>query len=107
MKTFLIIGLGRFGAAAAERLYELGHEVLIIDQDEELVRRVADKATHAAIGDAQEMQVLRAAGAGECDCAIVAIGEDLAASVVITMNLKELGLPMIVCKAKNEIYSGR
>lgn len=104
MKTFLIIGLGRFGAAAAEKLYELGHEVLIIDQDEELVRQVADKATHAAIGDAQEMQVLRAAGAGECDCAIVAIGEDLAASVVITMNLKELGLPMIVCKAKNEIY---
>lgn len=104
MKTFLIIGLGRFGAAAAEKLYDMGHEVLIIDQDEELVRRVADKATHAAIGDAREMQVLRAAGAGECDSAIVAIGEDLAASVVITMNLKDLGIPQIVCKAHDEIY---
>lgn len=104
MKTFLIIGLGRFGAAAAEKLYELGHEVLVIDESEEMVRRAADKATHAAIGDAQQMQVLRAAGAGECDCAIVAIGEDLAASVVITMNLKDLGIPHIICKAQNETY---
>lgn len=104
MKTFLIIGLGRFGAAAAEKLYDLGHEVLIMDQEEELVRRLSDRATHAAIGDAREMQVLRAAGAAECDCAIVAIGEDLAASVVITMNLKDLGIPHIVCKAQNETY---
>lgn len=104
MKTFLIIGLGRFGAAAAEKLYELGHEVLVIDEREEMVRRAADRATHAAIGDAQQMQVLRAAGAGECDCAIVAIGEDLAASVVITMNLKDLGIPHIICKAQNETY---
>lgn len=104
MKTFLIIGLGRFGAAAAEKLYDLGHEVLIMDQNEELVRRLSDRVTHAAIGDAREMQVLRAAGAAECDCAIVAIGEDLAASVVITMNLKDLGIPHIVCKAQNETY---
>lgn len=104
MKTFVVIGLGRFGAAAAEKLYELGHEVLVIDESEEMVRRAADRATHAAIGDAQEMQVLRAAGVGECDCAIVAIGEDLAASVVITMNLKDLGIPHIICKAQNETY---
>ena len=69
-----------------------------------MVRRVADRATHAAIGDAKELHVLKAAGAGECDCAIVAIGEDLAASVVITMNLKDLGVPYIVCKAQNEMY---
>jgi trk system potassium uptake protein TrkA len=104
MKTYLVIGLGRFGSAAAEKLYDLGHEVLIMDEDEELVRPMADKATHGAIGDARDMQVLRAAGAAECDCAIVAIGEDLAASVVITMNLKDLGVPYIVCKAKNETY---
>ena len=97
MKMFAVIGLGRFGTAAAEKLYELGHEVLVIDESEEMVRR-------AAIGDAQEMQVLRAAGVGECDCAIVAIGEDLAASVVITMNLKDLGIPYIICKAQNETY---
>ena len=104
MKTFLVIGLGRFGASAAEKLYQMGHEVLIIDEDEELVRLAADKATHAAIGDARETSVLKAAGAKECDCAIVAIGNDLAASIVITMNLKDLGVPMIVCKARDEMY---
>lgn len=104
MKTFFVIGLGRFGAAAAEKLYSMGHEVLIMDEDEELVRHLADQATHAAVGDAQDMAALRAAGAKECDCAIVAIGEDLAASVVITMNLKDLGVPHIVCKARDETY---
>lgn len=104
MKTFLVIGLGRFGAAAAEKLYSMGHEVLIIDEDEELVRRLADQATHAVVGDAQDMAVLRAAGARECGCAIVAIGDDLAASIIITMNLKDLGVPQIVCKARDETY---
>lgn len=104
MKTFFVIGLGRFGSAAAERLYDMGHEVIVLDKDEALVRREADRATHGAIGDAQDMQVLRAAGAEDCDCAIVAIGEDLAASVVITMNLRDLGVPMIVCKARDEVY---
>lgn len=104
MKTFLIIGLGRFGASAAERLYDMGHEVIVIDENEELVRQTADKATHAAIGDAREISVLKAAGAKECECAIVAIGDDLAASILVTMNLKDLGVPNIVCKARDEMY---
>ena len=104
MKTFFVIGLGRFGSSAAEKLYDMGHEVLIIDEDEDLVRQAADKATHAAIGDAREPGVLKAAGAEECDCAIVAIGSDLAASIVITMNLKDMGVPHIVCKARDEMY---
>mgnify|MGYP004685328483 FL=1 len=104
MKTFLVVGLGRFGASAAEKLYEMGHEVLAIDESEELVQRIADQTTHAVIGDAREMTVLKAAGAKNCDCAIVAIGEDLAASVVITMNLKDLGVPRIICKARDEMY---
>jgi trk system potassium uptake protein TrkA len=104
MKTYLIIGLGRFGSSAAEKLYDMGHEVLVIDEDEEVVRQAADQATHGAIGDAREMAVLKAAGAKECDCAIVAIGDDLAASIVITMNLKDLGVPYIICKARDEMY---
>lgn len=104
MKTFFVIGLGRFGSSAAEKLYDMGHEVLVMDQDEDLVRQAADKSTHAAIGDAREPGVLKAAGAEECDCAIVAIGSDLAASIVITMNLKDLGVPKIICKAKDDMY---
>jgi trk system potassium uptake protein TrkA len=104
MKTFIVIGLGRFGTAAAEMLYDMGHEVLVIDQDEEAVTHLADKSTHGAIGDARDIDVLRAVGAEDCDCAIVAMGEDLAASVLITMNLKDLGCPYIICKAQNERY---
>ncbi len=104
MKTFIVIGLGRFGSAAAERLYDMGHEVIVVDQNEESVSHLAEHCTHGAIGDAREMDVLRAVGAGECDCAIVAMGEDLAASVLITMNLKDLGCRQIICKAQNEIY---
>lgn len=104
MKTFIIIGLGRFGSSAAEKLYEMGHEVIVMDRDEDAVSHLADHCTHAAIGDAREIEVLRAAGAAECQCAIVAMGEDLAASVLITMNLKDLGCKHIICKAQNEMY---
>lgn len=103
MKTYLVIGMGRFGAAAAQRLYDMGQEVLAIDENEENIQQMAEWTTHAAIGDARDLAVLKAAGAGECDCAIVAIGNDLAASILITMNLKDLGVPFIICKAKNEI----
>lgn len=104
MKTFIVIGLGRFGSAAAEKLYDMGHEVVVVDHREDAVSHLADKCTHGAIGDAREMDVLRAVGAAECDCAIVAIGEDLAASVLVTMNLKDLGCRHIICKAQNELY---
>lgn len=104
MKTFIVIGLGRFGSAAAEKLYDMGHEVIALDGSEEAVNHVADKCTHSAIGDARELEALKAVGAAECDAAIVAIGEDLAASVLITMNLKDLGVKTIICKAQNELY---
>ena len=104
MKTFLIIGLGRFGSAAAKKLYDMGHEVVVLDENEELVQQNADASTHAAIGDAREISVLKAVGAADCDCAIVAIGSDLAASIVVTMNLKDLGVPKIICKAKDAMY---
>ena len=104
MKTFIVIGLGRFGSSAAEQLYDMGHEVIVVDRDEEAVNHLADHCTHAAIGDAREIEVLRAVGAAECQCAIVAMGEDLAASVLITMNLRDLGCKYIICKAQNELY---
>ena len=104
MRTFFVIGLGRFGSAAAEQLFDMGEEVLVLDQDEEQVRQAAEKATHAAIGDARELAVLKAAGAEDCDCAIVAIGNDLAASVLVTMNLRDIGVPYIICKARDDTY---
>ena len=75
-----------------------------MDVSNELVSQVANDVTHAVVGDGQDKEVLRALGAGEFDCAIVAIGGDLSASVLTTMNLKELGVPKVVCKAHDETH---
>ena len=70
----------------------------------DLVQQIAADVTHAVVGDAQDKEVLRALGASQFDCAIIAIGDDLAASVLTTMNLKELNVPYIVCKAHDETH---
>lgn len=104
MKTYMVIGLGRFGAEVARQLCASGCEVLAMDTDSDLVQHISNDVTHAAVGDAQDKEVLRALGASNFDCAVVAIGDHLAASVLTTMNLKELGIPKIVCKAKDETH---
>ena len=104
MKTYLVIGLGLFGAEVAVKLCEQGCEVLAMDIRSDLVQQVADHVTHAVVGDGQDKDVLKALGAGNFDCAIIAIGDDLAASVLTIMNLKELEVPYIVCKAHDETH---
>ena len=104
MKSYLVIGLGRFGQSVSRQLCALGAEVLVMDMHSDLVQHVANDVTHAVVGDAQDKEVLRALGARNFDCAIVAIGDNLAASVLITMNLKELEVPYIVCKAYDETH---
>lgn len=101
-KTYVVIGLGRFGSSVAERLYELGNEVLAIDTSPELVQRMESKVTCAAVADGQDEAVLRSLGAENCDVAVVAIATDLAASVIVTLNLKALGVGQIICKATDE-----
>ena len=104
MKSYIVIGLGRFGSQAAKRLCELGCEVLVMDRNSELVQPISGLVTQAVVGDARDKEVLRALGAKDFECAIVAIGDDLADSVLATMNLKELGVPYIVCKASDETH---
>lgn len=104
MKSYIVIGLGRFGTQVAKRLYELGGDVLAIDRNGDLVQPISSMVTHAVVGDARDKEVLRALGAKDFECAIVAIGDDLADSVLATMNLKELGVPYIVCKASDETH---
>ena len=104
MKSYIVIGLGKFGAQAAKRLYELGCDVLAIDRNSELVQPISNQVTQAVVADARDKEVLRALGAKDFECAIVAIGDDLADSVLATMNLKELGVPYIVCKASDETH---
>ena len=104
MKSYIVIGLGRFGQTLARQLCALGAEVLAIDKRSDLVQQVADDVTHAVVGDGQDKEVLRALGARNFDCAIIAIGSNLAASVLTAMNLKELSVPYIICKAHDETH---
>lgn len=104
MKSYIVIGLGRFGSEVARKLCELGCEVLAMDSKSDLVQQLSNEVTHAVVADAQDKDVLRALDAGSFDCAIVAIGGNLANSVLATMNLKELGVAHIVCKAHDETH---
>jgi len=104
MKTFVVIGLGRFGSEVARSLYAAGNEVLAMDCSSELVQQISSDVTHAVVGDARDKGVLRALGVASFDCAVVAIGGNLANSVLATMNLKELGVPKIVCKAHDDTH---
>ncbi len=104
MKTFVVIGLGRFGTAVARELSALGHEVLAVDEDEEAVEKVADRVTHAVCGDARDAGVLKALGVRNYDCAVVAVGGDVGNSALITLNLKEQGIKEVVCKAQSHVH---
>ena len=104
MKSYIVIGLGRFGTEVARQLCSLGCEVLAVDSQSELVQQISGDVTHAVVADARDKGVLKALGAKEFDCAVVAIGGSLADSVLATMNVKELGVPKVVCKAHDETH---
>ena len=104
MRSYIVIGLGRFGSEAARRLCKLGNEVLVIDCNSDLVQQISNDVTQAVVGDARDKEVLKALGAKDFDCGIVAIGDSLGDSVLATMNLKELGVGYVVCKAHDETY---
>jgi len=104
MKSYVVIGLGRFGSEVARRLFEQGCEVLAVDTHSELVQQISQDVTHAVVADARDKDVLRALGVKDFDCAVVAIGGSLGDSVLATLNVKELGVPRVVCKAHDETH---
>ena len=104
MKSYVVIGLGRFGTAVATELCAQGSEVLAIDTDQANVQAVADLVTHAVVADARDPGVLRSLGVRNFDCAVVAVGSDVGGSALITMLLKELEVPQVVCKAQSHVH---
>ena len=104
MKSFLIIGLGRFGASLAVELCAQGHEVLAVDIQPERVQAVADQVTHCVVGDARDPEVLRSLGARNFDCAVAAASADVGVSALIVLNLKELGVARVVGKANSMVH---
>ncbi len=106
MKNYLVIGLGRFGASIAKTLYEADHEVLAIDADEELVQESINSniVDNALILDAADENALKEIGAGNFDIAFIGIGSNIQASIMVTLNLKELGVRRIIAKAINKSH---
>jgi trk system potassium uptake protein TrkA len=96
---FVIIGLGRFGSSIGKELIQLGYEVLGIDKDEEMVDEMSDVLTHTAIADCTDENVLRSLGVRNFDCGVVAIGDDIQASILTAILLKDLGVKQVVAKA--------
>ena len=98
-KNVAVIGLGRFGEAVALRLVALGHEVIGIDGNADIVQKLADDLPHVVQADSTEAEALRALGVNEVDYAVVAIGASLEGSVLSVLALQELGIKDIWAKA--------
>lgn len=105
MKSFVVLGIGRFGNSLARTLYSLGHEVLAVDENEEVIQEIADHVTHAVVGDCVDEKTLRSLGVRNFDVVVVAIGGDLQSGILATVILKDMGVKMVVAKAQSEIHA--
>ncbi|ERM36590.1 trkA-C domain protein [Clostridioides difficile P37] len=105
MKQYIVIGCGRFGSSVASTMHLLGHQVMAIDKNEDSVQSISDKVTHSLIVDVTDEQALRSLGLGNFDVAVVAIGSDIRASIMATLIAKEMGVELIICKAKDELQA--
>ncbi|MBH2001489.1 MAG: TrkA family potassium uptake protein [Moraxellaceae bacterium] len=104
MAQFAVIGLGSFGATVALELTKLNHDVIGIDTIKRNVESLADRITHAVIADATDEHVLEELNIQNCDAVVVAIGEDIEASILCVLNLKNLGVDKILVKAKTKAH---
>lgn len=104
-KQVVVIGLGRFGSSVTQTLYNQGHDVLAIDEDESRVQDMMGSATHVLVGDATSDAVLRELGIPDYDMAIVAIGANLVSSVMVSVMLKTLDVEYIVARAKDRLHA--
>ena len=103
-QSVLVVGLGRFGTAAALELMALGHEVLAVDRDEARINDIAPDVTHAVQADASDDDALRAIGAADFAHAIVAISSEAEPSIFATMALKNLGVRNVIAKAGTSLH---
>lgn len=103
-RTFAVIGLGRFGSAMATTLVELGQEVIGVDSSEERVQAMADLVSQAIQLDATDEKALRAAGIQDVDVAVISIGENIESSLLVVMQVKDLGVGTLIAKAVTPLH---
>lgn len=104
-KQYLVVGLGNFGRSIALTLMDNGCEVLVLDQDAEKIRLIADLVTGAVEGNVTDPDIISNLGIRNYDGAVVAMGDDLEASILATMIIKELGISHVLVKAQNELHA--
>lgn len=104
-KQILIIGLGKFGMNVAKELSKYDCEVLAVDESSELVDEAAEYVTHAARVDAGDINALKKLGIHTFDVAIIGIGDNLESSIMIALSLKELEVPYIIAKSRDEKHT--
>ena len=104
-KNYIVIGMGRFGFSVARTLYELGNDVLAVDNDEDLVESISPYVTHAVQIDAMDEGSLKSLGISNMDAAIIAMGDDVKASILVTLLCKELGAGMVIAKAQDALHA--
>jgi trk system potassium uptake protein len=102
MKRFTVIGLGNFGAFVATRLYRLGYDVIAIDRRADVVDRIGPNVTHAACGDGTQVGLLEELGVRESNAAIISTGDNLAASVLALLALRDLGVKETYVKVHSD-----
>jgi trk system potassium uptake protein TrkA len=102
MKRVVVVGLGIFGFNIAKDLYEKGLEVIAIDKNKDLIQKIKDHSTKAILADGTDKEVMESIGIHQDDVVIISFGEDLAASTLITLHLKEMKVKHIIVKAPNE-----
>lgn len=104
-RQFVVIGCGRFGTSVALKLNELGSEVMVVDNNEEIIQDISEYVTHAVQADATDENTIRSLGIRNFDVAVVTIGSDIQSSILITLMCKELGVKHVVAKAQNELHA--
>ncbi|UXV31419.1 potassium channel family protein [Mammaliicoccus sciuri] len=104
-REYVVIGLGRFGGSIVRELNALDMDVMAIDADEARVNEFSDIATHAVIADTTDEAVMKSLGIRNFNHVIVAIGENIQASTLTTLILKELGVKKVTAKAQNDYHA--
>ncbi len=103
-KSFLVIGLGRFGSSFAKNMMKMGCEVVAVDEDLEKVNKISEFVTEAMAGNIHDEDFLESLGLADFDAVVVAIGHDIESSVLITTLVKELGAKYVVSKAADDLH---
>ena len=104
MKSFVVIGLGRFGTSVAKTLYELGNEVMAVDVDPDVIQEISEYVTHAVVADVLDETILHELGLSNFDVVIISIASNIEASIMATLTAKEMGAKKVVVKAQSDVH---